>query len=112
MSMYIRAAILSSVGRRGRIMYFVPVSGTAIMSDSSMALKPVIEERQSPCALEGVVESSPLIESLELAEESVNQRRMKRMSRSSTKDLMSSAVLGCSAMGLLQRSVGGAPEAA
>src|SRR5215207_10952478 len=94
-----RAAPLSS-GRQGRIAK-VEGSGIAIMSDSSIALKPVIEEPSKPMPPSKASSSSwALIEKLfSCPRMSVNQRRTKRMSRSSTKALTSSAVCGWSAMG-------------
>ncbi len=73
----------------------------AIMSDSSIALKPVIEEPSKPMPPSKASSSSwALIEKLfSWPRMSVNQRRTKRMSRSSTKDLTSSAVFGWSAIG-------------
>ena len=76
----------------------------AIMSDSSIALKPVIELPSKPMPPSNASSSSAaLIEKLfSWPRMSVNQRRMKRMSRSLTIDLTSSAVLGWSAIGLLR----------
>src|SRR5829696_7623243 len=90
----------SSSGRHGSRRK-VDGSGIAIMSDSSIALKPVIEEPSKPMPPSNASSSScALIEKLfSWPRMSVNQRRTKRMSRSSTKALTSSAVCGWSAMG-------------
>ena len=66
------------------------------MSDSSIALKPVIEEPSKPiAAVEGVLQLGGVIEKhLSWPRMSVNQRRMKRMSRSSTSALTSAALVG------------------
>ena len=71
-------------------------SGIAIMSDSSIALKPVIEEPSKPMPPSNASSSSSsLIEKLfSCPRTSVNQNRMKRMSRSSTIAFTSSAVFG------------------
>ncbi len=73
----------------------------AIMSDSSMALKPVIEEPSKPIPPSKASSSSAaLIEKLfSWPRMSVNQRRMKRMSRSFTSACTSSAVFGWSGIG-------------
>src|SRR6185503_13462461 len=94
MSQNIRATPLSS-GRQGRIAN-VDASGMAIMSDSSIALKPVIEEPSNPIPPSKASSSScALMEKLfSWPRMSVNQRRTKRMSRSSTNALTSSAVCG------------------
>ena len=70
----------------------------AIMSDSSIALKPVIDEPSKPIPPSNASSSSAaLIENdFSWPRMSVNQKRMKRMSRSSTSALTSSAVAGCS----------------
>ena len=72
----------------------------AIMSDSSIALKPVIDEPSKPIPPSNASSSSwALIEKLfSWPRMSVNQSRTKRMSRSSTKARTSSAVRGCSLM--------------
>src|SRR5256886_11496224 len=69
-------------------------SGIAIMSDSSIALKPVIEEPSKPIpASNASSSSSTLIEKdFSRPRMSVNQKRMKRISRSATMALTSSAV--------------------
>ena len=74
------------------------------MSDSSIALKPVIDEPSKPMPpSKASSSSSALIEKLfSWPRMSVNQSRTKRMSRSSTNDLTSSAVCGWSAIGLLR----------
>src|SRR2546430_752578 len=76
----------------------------AIMSDSSIALKPVMEEPSKPIPPSNASSSSSaLMEKLfSCPRMSVNQRRMKRMSRSWTRALTSSAVFGWSAIGLLR----------
>src|SRR5215208_6413680 len=106
-SQNMRATPLSS-GRQGRIAN-VDGSGIAIMSDSSIALKPVIDEPSKPMPPSKASSSSwALNEKLfSWPRMSVNQRRTKRMSRSSTKALTSSAVCGWSAMG---RSFGRSAE--
>src|SRR5436309_7562881 len=93
-----------SSGRQGRTAK-VAASGMAIMSDSSIALKPVIEEPSKPIPpSKASSSSSALMEKLfSWPRMSVNQRRMKRMSRSLTRALTSSAVFGWSAIGLLRR---------
>ena len=105
-----RATPLSS-GRHGSTAN-VDGSGMAIMSDSSIALKPVIDEPSKPMPPSKASSSScALIEKLfSWPRMSVNQRRTKRMSRSSTKALTSSAVCGWSAMQLLLKSAYGAGE--
>ncbi len=94
-----RATPLSS-GRHGRILK-VEGSGIAIMSDSSIALNPVIDEPSNPIPPSKASSSScALIEKLfSWPRMSVNHRRTKRMSRSSTKAFTSSAVCGWSAIG-------------
>ena len=69
-------------------------SGMAIMSDSSIALKPVIDEPSKPIPPSKASSSSAaLIENdFSWPRMSVNQKRMKRMLRSSTSALTSSAV--------------------
>ena len=59
-------------------------SGIAIMSDSSIALKPVIEEPSKPIPASNASSSSAaLIENdFSWPRMSVNQKRMKRISRS------------------------------
>ena len=83
-----------SSGRQGRIAK-VDGSGMAIMSDSSIALKPVIDEPSKPIPPSNASSSScALIEKLfSWPRMSVNQSRTKRMSRSSTKARTSSARL-------------------
>ena len=75
-------------------------SGIAIMSDSSIALKPVIDEPSKPMPSSKASSSSAtLIENdFSWPRMSVNQKRMKRISRSSTSALTSSAVAGRSAI--------------
>ena len=93
-----RATPLSS-GRHGRIAK-VETSGMAIMSDSSIALNPVIEDPSKPIPPSNASSSSALLieKLLSWPRMSVNQRRMKRMSRSSTIAFTSLAVLGLSAI--------------
>ena len=73
------------------------------MSDSSIGLKPVIEEPSKPIPPSNASSSSEeLIENdFSWPSTSVNQRRMKRTSWSSTALITSSAVSvgGCSAIG-------------
>ena len=82
MSQNIRATPCSS-GRHGRIANVVG-SGIAIMSDSSIGLKPVIEEPSKPIPPSNASASSvALIENaFSWPRMSVNHSRMKRMSRS------------------------------
>ena len=87
MSQNIRPTPCSS-GRHGSTAN-VDASGIAIMSDSSIALKPVIDEPSKPMPPSNASSSSAtLIENdLSWPRMSVNQKRMKRMSRSSTEGL-------------------------
>src|SRR3954447_1207155 len=97
-----------SSGRHGSTAK-VEGSGIAIMSDSSIALNPVIDEPSKPMPPSKASSSScALIEKLfSWPRMSVNQSRTKRMSRSSTKARTSSAVRGWSLMPRrLQPSVG------
>ncbi len=73
-----------SSGRQGSTANVVG-SGMAIMSDSSIALKPVIEEPSKPMPPSKASSSSslPIENDLSWPRMSVNQKRMKRMSRSS-----------------------------
>src|SRR6476646_6747709 len=82
-----------SAGRHGSTLN-VWGSGIAIMSDSSIGLKPVIEDPSNPIPPSNASASSvALIENaLSWPRMSVNQRRMKRMSRSETSEMTSSAV--------------------
>src|SRR3954469_16860275 len=75
-------------------------SGMAIMSDSSMALKPVIEEPSKPIPPSKASSScAELIENdFSRPRTSVNHRQMKRIPRSSTSVLTSSGVCGRSAI--------------
>ena len=86
-----------SSGRHGSTAN-VLASGIAIMSDSSIALKPVIDEPSKPMpASNASSSSSALIEKdFNWPKMSVNQRRMKRMLRSWTSALTSSALFGSS----------------
>ena len=94
-----RATPAPSSGRHGSTLNVVG-SGIAIMSDSSMALKPVIEEPSKPMPPSKASSScSAEIENdFSCPRMSVNQRRMKRMLFSATSALTSSAVWGRSAM--------------
>src|ERR1700683_1129481 len=94
MSQNIRATP-ASVGRHGRTENVVG-SGIAIMSDSSIALKPVIDEPSKPIPCSSASASSvALIENdLSWPRMSVNQSRMKRMSRFAANASTSSAVCG------------------
>ena len=85
----------SSSGRHGSTANVVG-SGIAIMSDSSIALKPVIEEPSKPIPPSNASSSSAaLIENdFSWPRMSVNQRRMKRIPRSSASALTSSGVRG------------------
>ena len=89
----------ASSGRQGSTRK-VEMSGMAIMSDSSMALKPVIDEPSKPIPPSNASSSSAeLIEKLfSWPRMSVNQSRMKRMSCSSTRAWTSAALVGWSAM--------------
>ena len=71
------------------------VSGIAIMSDSSMALKPVIEEPSNPIPPSRASPSSSLVMAklLSWPRMSVNQSRMNLTSRSSTAATTSSLVI-------------------
>src|SRR6202008_3500585 len=90
----------SAAGLHGRTLNVVG-SGMAIMSDSSIALKPVIDEPSKPMPPSKASSSSEaLIENdFNCPRMSVNQRRMKRMLRSSTSALTSSAFCGRSLTG-------------
>jgi hypothetical protein len=81
MSQNMRATRFSSSGRQG-ITLKVEASGMAIMSDSSIGLKPVIEEPSKPIPPSNASSSSDaLIEKLfSIPSRSVNQRRTKRTS--------------------------------
>src|SRR5581483_5263001 len=82
-----------SVGRQGRTANVLG-SGIAIMSDSSIGLKPVIEDPSKPIPpANASLSSEELIENaLSCPRMSVNQRRMKRMFRSATIAVTSSVV--------------------
>ena len=71
-------------------------SGWAIMSDSSIALKPVIDEPSKPMPPSKASSSSDALTEKDFSwpRMSVNQKRMKRIERSSTSALTSSAVCG------------------
>ena len=99
MSQNIRATAFSSSGRQG-IRAKVDGSGIAIMSDSSIGLKPVIEEPSKPMPPSKASSSSAaLIEKLfSWPSTSVNQRRTKRTSFSLTIAATSAALFGCSAI--------------
>ena len=85
----------SSSGRQGSTLKVVG-SGMAIMSDSSMALKPVIELPSKPMPPSKASSSSAalMLNDFSWPRMSVNQRRMKRMPRSWTSALTSSWVCG------------------
>ena len=70
------------------------------MSDSSIALKPVIEEPSKPIPPSNASSSSLLLIENDFSwpRMSVNHSRMKRMSRSCTRRVTSSAVSGASSM--------------
>ncbi len=76
-------------------------SGIAIMSDSSTALKPVIEEPSKPIPPVNASSSSEALTANDLRRPrmSVNHIRTNRMSCSATSRLMSSGVLGVSGTG-------------
>src|SRR5215210_4270924 len=78
----------------------VLASGIAIMSDSSIALKPVIEEPSKPMPPSKASSSSATLIEKDFSwpRMSVNQKRMKRTWRSSQMALTSSGVVGCSGM--------------
>src|SRR4051794_4954167 len=86
-----------SSGRQGRRRNVLG-SGIAIMSDSSIALKPVIEEPSKPMpASKAPSRSWELIENdFSWPRMSVNHRRMKRTPLSRTWARTSSVVVGCS----------------
>ena len=88
-----------SSGRQGRIAK-VDGSGMAIMSDSSIALKPVIEEPSKPIPFSNASSSSAelMLNDFSCPRMSVNQKRMKRSWCSSTIALTSSTVRGWSVM--------------
>ena len=92
MSQNIRATP-ASPGRHGSTQNVLG-SGWAIMSDSSIALKPVIEDPSKPMPPSNASSSSvTLIENaLSCPRMSVNQSRMNRMSRSLTMARTSSGV--------------------
>ena len=92
MSQNIRPVAFSA-GRHGRTAN-VSGSGMAIMSDSSIGLKPVIEEPSKPIPPSNASSnSSALIEKLfSWPSTSVNQSLMKRTSRSCTSFFTSSGV--------------------
>ncbi len=98
MSQNIRPTPCSS-GRHGSTAN-VAGSGIAIMSDSSIALKPVIDEPSKPIPDSNASSSSStLIENdFSCPRMSVNQKRMKRIFCSATIALTSSAVFGDSVM--------------
>ncbi len=87
-----------SSGRQGSTAKVVG-SGSAIMSDSSIALKPVIELPSKPIpASKASSSSAALIEKdFSWPRMSVNQKRMNLILRSSTSALTSAAVLGMGA---------------
>src|SRR5215210_6418059 len=91
MSQNIRPTPCSSV-RHGRTAN-VEASGWAIMSDSSIALKPVIEEPSKPMPPSKASSSSAVLIENDFSwpRMSVNQKRTKRMLWSLTRALTSSA---------------------
>ena len=99
MSQNMRATVFSCSGRQG-IRAKVEGSGIAIMSDSSIGLKPVIEEPSKPMPPSKASSSSAaLIEKLlSWPRTSVNQRRTKRTSLCLTISATSAALVGCSAI--------------
>src|SRR5215210_3507157 len=103
----------SSSGRHGSEAN-VAGSGIASMSDSSIALKPVIEEPSKPMPPSKASSSwSALIENdFSWPRTSVNQSRMKRILRSSTIALTSSGVRGWSGGGVMGRQPKGSVEPA
>ena len=90
-----------SAGRQGMTAN-VDGSGMAIMSDSSIGLKPVIDEPSKPIPPSKASSSSAaLIEKLfSCPSTSVNQSRMNRTSRSLTTFITSSVVSVRTALGL------------
>src|SRR3954470_21000968 len=98
MSQNIRPTPCSS-GRHGSTAK-VDGSGIATMSDSSIALKPVIEEPSKPIPASNASASSdaPIENDLSWPRMSVNQNRMNRIWRSSTRAWTSCAVRGVSLM--------------
>src|SRR6478736_3023560 len=96
MSQNIRATPCSS-GRQGRIAN-VSASGIAIMSDSSIALKPVIDEPSKPMPPSKASSSSAALMENDFSwpRMSVNHSRMNRMPLARTYSRISSLVPGCS----------------
>src|SRR3954471_13523516 len=92
----------SSSGRQGSRRNVLG-SGIAIMSESSIALKPVIEEPSKPMpASNAPSRSCELIEKdFSCPRMSVNHRRMKRTPVSRTWARTSSTVVGCSSGGAI-----------
>ena len=90
----------SSSGRQGSTANVVG-SGIAIMSDSSIALKPVIEDPSKPIPPSNASSSSEalMLNDFSWPRMSVNQSRMKRIPRSSASALTSSRVMGESMLG-------------
>ena len=86
-----------SSGRHGSTAK-VEGSGIAIMSDSSIALNPVMEDPSNPIPSSKASSSSwELIENdFNWPKISVNQKRMKRMLRSSTSAFTSCVLFACS----------------
>src|SRR5215217_716592 len=84
----------SSSGRHGSTAN-VDASGTAIMSDSSIALKPVIDEPSNPMPPSNASSSwsELMLNDFSWPRMSVNHSRMKRIPRSSTSALTSSCVM-------------------
>src|SRR3954451_10400049 len=86
-----------SAGRHGRIAN-VDGSGIAIMSDSSIALKPVIDEPSKPMPPSKAASSSAALMENDFSwpRMSVNHSRMNRMWCASTRALTSAGVVGWS----------------
>ncbi len=99
MSQNIRATPCSS-GRHGRIENVVG-SGTASMSDSSIALKPVIDDPSKPMPPSKASSSSAALIEKDFSwpRTSVNQNRMNRIPCSSTRARTSAGDCGWSDMG-------------
>ena len=87
----------SPSGRQGST-WNVAGSGIAIMSDSSIALNPVIDEPSKPIPPSNASSSSSalMLNDFSWPRMSVNHSRMKRMPRSWTSALTSSCVFGVS----------------
>src|SRR3954452_19295408 len=99
-----------SSGRHGRIAKVVG-SGMATMSDSSIGLKPVIEEpsNEMPCSSAWSSWSRPIENDFSWPRMSVNHRRTKRRALAPTSALTSSGVRGRSGRGAGRLSEGAWP---